>query len=113
MNPFIWASIAAKSPTLSPYTKLIIFYLSTYMERYGDEVSPSLSCVCVDLGISKDRLLKSLSEASQQGWILVQHRKGDDGKAFASNLYRAELPDALQNSPLDESKGTFYDSGTR
>ena len=58
----------------------------------GDTCFPSRSKICFDLGVSKDRLGKCLSQLTERGYIRVEQVKNERGQ-FSHNLYT--LPDIV------------------
>jgi hypothetical protein len=72
---------------LSIEAKAIYAYLCTYMGA-GDTAFPSVSKMCFDLNISRDRFYKHFNMLLDGGYLSkTQAKFKDDGK-FANNIYK-------------------------
>lgn len=76
---------------LSISAKAVYSYFCSYTGA-GDTCFPSRQKICYDLGISKDRLGKSLTQLVQMGYVQVEQVKNEKGQ-FSHNLYT--LPDMI------------------
>lgn len=96
-------------------SKAIFAYLVTYAGN-GDMAFPGRELICQDLGISKDRFYKYMTELKEKGYIEISQVKDEKGK-FAHNIYKlnpfpcfTDTDNPCTGIPCTENKDTNSNS---
>jgi len=95
-----------RDKNISVEAKSIYSYLCSYSGN-GSTVFPSVSLICSDLGIGKNRFYKHRKELTDYGYVEITNRK--DGTKYISNIYKLPLNPCIQFEDMRNEDIQFED----
>ena len=113
--PFLieWRT-ALRSSDLSWKAKLVGFVLSTHMDAQGGSCFPAIPTIAREASISERSVQTGLRELERAGVVVTERRGGRRlGGGYASNTYRARLPEVNALRRYDASGAGDDGSGAR
>lgn len=95
-----------RDKNISVEAKSIYSYLCSYSGN-GSTAFPSVSLICSDLGIGKNRFYKHRKELTDYGYVEITNRK--DGTKYISNIYKLPLNPCIQFEDMKNEDIQFED----
>ena len=87
-------------------TKLVLLILSTHMNNDGNNCWPSFRLIAKKCTLSRDTVIKHISEAIEKGWLRKKERYRDNGDQ-TSNQYFPLIPAGSSPPLLPSRTGTL------
>lgn len=98
-----WDYVAVFSSDLSPYAKLVRFYLASCADL-NHQACPSLNMIAQGCSISKPTAIKALKELEEKGWLRKTLRKRAN-QEYETTIYALENPAEPQAYACNQENG--------
>lgn len=88
---YSWQQAVVKS-SLQPTTRHVLLTLGTHMNQHGESCYPSIETLIEETGLGRTTIFKHIALAEAAGY-LIREKRNVTGKEWASNEYRASIPE--------------------
>ena len=90
-TPWSWRFAFARNPDLDKATKAVLQVIAMHTNDCGEGCFPSIDTIALESGYSKRKVISSLQDASEQGWLKVE-KHGFAGQKWKRNHYIPQWP---------------------
>lgn len=108
---FSWVQLIKKSD-LPSNSKLLAFYLSTYMNSENSIAWPSQSKISSETGLTEPTVRKYLKVLEFDEWLIIKKRSrsvSSGAQNYAHNVYKINIPQRVISLLSDMSRGKTGD----